>query len=127
MANKLTLWGVLGFMLAASGAVVAVTSWPETTTEFESTLSGGLEPSVSETGSEAAANFGLVLLGVGSTMLWIVLIAFGVYCGLRMLEERRALRGKRGSAQPPASAATESPKQEAKQRIAAKSAAEETS
>jgi hypothetical protein len=90
MAKTLTFWGVVGFILAAIGAVVTLANWPDTTTTSEVTVNG-LEPSVTsvtETGSETAANVGLIMLGVGATVLWVVLIALGVYCGLRMHEER---------------------------------------
>jgi hypothetical protein len=126
MANRLTLWGILGFMLAAIGAVVAVANWPDTETEVSSTLDGGIESSVNETGNEVAANVGLVMLGVGSTMLWVVLIALGVYCGLRLNAEHGqigAVRGRRWS--PPVDGATaERLNREAQQRIATKRAAE---
>jgi hypothetical protein len=94
MANRLTLWGIVGFMLAAIGAVVAATHWPETTTEFNSGFGGGLERSTSESGNEAAANFGLVMLGIGSAVLWVVVIAIGVYCGLRMRDEMQEGRSE---------------------------------
>ncbi|MGH3455166.1 MAG: hypothetical protein ACRDPQ_07335 [Nocardioidaceae bacterium] len=126
MANRLTLWGILGFMLAASGAVVAVANWPDTKTEVSSTLDGGIESSVNETGNEVAANFGLVMLGVGSTMLWVVLIALGVYCGLRMNAEHSqigAVRSRRGSMSVDGATA-ERLNREAQRRIAAKRAAE---
>ena len=122
MAKKLTFAGVVGFVLAAIGAVVALANWPDTTTTSEVTVNG-LQPSVTsvtQTGSETAANVGLIMLGVGSTVLWVVLIAFGVYCGLRMHEER----GQHASTRPLTSVAAERLNAEAQQRIAAKRAAE---
>jgi hypothetical protein len=92
MANRLRFWGFVGFMLASIGAVVAASNWPESTTRFKTTFGGGLEPSVRQTGSDSAAHFGLVLLGVGSTMLWVVVGALAVYCGLRAKEEHDEIR-----------------------------------
>ena len=136
MASKLTFGGVVGFLLAAIGAFVALANWPDTTTTSEVTVNG-LEPSVTsvtETGNETAANVGLMMLGVGSTMLWVVLIALGVYCGLRMHEERSQpgpervqpgpKRSRRSHSRPLSTTEQERLNREAQQRIAAKRAAE---
>jgi hypothetical protein len=101
--NRLTFLGVVGFLLAALGAAIAKLNWPGTT-----------------------ANVGLALLGVGSMVLGGVVIAVGVYCGLRMHEERGQLGGGRhGSSRQVSTATAEPLNREAKQRIAARRAADE--
>jgi len=127
MAKALTFWGVIGFLLAVIGGVVAIANWPDTTTKSEVTVSG-LQPSVTsvtETGSEAAANVGLIMLGVGSTVLWVVLIAFGVYCGLRMKEEREEGREARRQVDATIADKNRQAREDRQRRMVAKPADEE--
>lgn len=127
MAKMLTFWGVIGLLLAVIGGVVAIANWPDTTTKSEVTVSG-LQPSVTsvtETGSEAAANVGLIMLGVGSTVLWVVLIAFGVYCGLRMKEEHEERREARRQVEATIADKNRQAREDRQRRMVAKPADEE--
>lgn len=78
-ARKSIRWlfgGGLGAMVL--GIILAATSAPGT-----ETVNTYLGTATADTGDEATYAVGLIIAGVGSAMLWVALIAWGVSLGVK--------------------------------------------
>jgi hypothetical protein len=82
---RLNLWG--GFGIGLLGAIIAIATEPGTKVN-ENIFNPALNETVT-TGSEGWHNFGMLVFAIGTILMTVAIIGYGVYLGMRAERDSR--------------------------------------